>query len=203
MPVLSTTCELETVAQRIERAYLRRLREWHGYRTEPRVWESAASLLLEAPRIESRAPIDPEMFVACQPETGTWSDPWEDLTRPESLRRYLRQIRRIIVTLRRELRGELKRIRRAVRRGVLLETLVHEPCEDASPLAHYIAFVRAGRLELAQAVKTWALRQHEACPLYRHAAEALLSTPSYPVHEHVLSHRETLRMAFELHHYWN
>lgn len=60
---------------------------------------------LEDPSI----PTDPELFVASQPLSGPYVDPWTILAQAEAGRRYRKNVTRIIRRLRRQLKQEIRR----------------------------------------------------------------------------------------------
>ena len=80
---------MDHMAGRIEQAYgLRRPRWLRGCSTS-RVWYTAALRLWESHTGDPvRVPLDPELFVASQPISAPFSDPWSELAHPESARRY-------------------------------------------------------------------------------------------------------------------
>src|SRR3954447_20500366 len=90
--VLLTPRAIEQVADRIERAYLRRCPQWRHAHLDPRLWAAAAELLVDVNRREAWVPLDPELFVASQVENAPGSDPWIELTRPSSQVRYLSRV---------------------------------------------------------------------------------------------------------------
>jgi len=176
---LQTLDAVQELADRIERAYLRRRPTWHRGLAHPRVWSAAAETLVELHAVDSWTPVDPELFVASQPIRGD-ADPWRELTGAEPARRYGRRVRQVVRLLEVEIRGE-------VRRGELLlgsdrpvEHVLRSCRPRLSPLARYLVAHRAGRPELAEAWRGRAAQQHRACPLYRQACRRLLPVGAYP-----------------------
>jgi hypothetical protein len=82
--------------------------------------------------------------------------------------------------LRSELKREVSRAERLVRRG-------HDICEvleaegRISPLGSLIVVLRAGRVDLADGFTGPAVAQHRSCPLYQRASITLLPADCYPV----------------------
>ena len=179
--MLLTPRAIEQLSDRIERAYLRRRPEWSQAGLDPRLWSAAAAILLVAHRRESWVPLDPELFVACQPEPDGSSDPWGELTRAASARHYISRLRSIIRSLRRELRAEIRRAETAVLRGEIVEVVLLGPLKGSSPLGRYLAASRLGVPDLADRFRDEARLQHFACPLYRLAAAGLAPGDPYPV----------------------
>ena len=179
--MLQTPRVLEHLAVRIERAYLRRRPEWRQASLDPRLWSAAAAVLLDAHKRGSWAPVDPELFVASQVAVSSATDPWTELTRAASRRRYLTRVRRLVRSLRSELRLELRRIETAMRRGAALEVIVLGPSQLVSPMSRYLSACRHGRPDLADRLRPEARDQHWACPLYRPATRGLIPDDDYPV----------------------
>lgn len=179
--MLQTSRVVEQVADRIERAYLRRRPEWRQASLDPRLWSAAAAVLLDAHGREDWVPVDPELFVASQFPVSVSSDPWSELTRASSRRRYVSQVRRIVRGLRRELREELRRGEGALRRGEALEVVLLGPSRHLTPLGRYLLACRYNRQDLADRFRPEARDQHWACPLYRAASRGLIADDTYPV----------------------
>lgn len=179
--MIITPRAMEQISDRIERAYLRRRPEWRQMGLDPRLWSASAAILMDARLQEPWVPIDPELFVACQIVESTSTDPWRELTRGMSRRRYLRKVRQIVLGLRRELRRELRRVDTLVQRGESLDTVLKTPSRSLSALGCYLAASRSGRSDLTDYLLSEARAQHEACPLYRRAAIGLVPNEDYPV----------------------
>ena len=169
-----------SLAVRIRRGYVRRRPWWPSSDPFASAWTLAAMSLVEAHRADPRLPLDPELFVASQPVDDRFADPWGELVGPAAERRYRRRVLRIARRLRRELLGELRRIKVLARRGLPLDRVLRLDGPDLSPLGRYVAAVRAGRHELAKALREEALQQHRSCPLYQLACRDLLPEGSYP-----------------------
>jgi hypothetical protein len=174
---------IEELADRIERAYLRRQPYWHQGCSNPRVWAAAAVALLRLNRNDPRIPIDPELYVASQPISHSLADPWEDLTQSRSVRRYRRRVRQLIRNLRGELVAELRFVRSRVQRGETIEDVLYSKSRSLSPLGRFIAAYRAGRPDLMERFRATAQDQHGCCPLYRPASQRLLPSAAYPVQD--------------------
>ena len=172
---------VEQIGDRIERAYLRRRPEWKHAGLDPRLWVASTAILMDAHRADPSIPLDPELFVACQTANPTDSDPWRELTRASSRRRYLACVKRIVLKLRRELRNELHRINLAEKRGEDLKSVLLTPSRSISPLGCYLAACLKKRNDLAELLRDEARAQHEACPLYREAAVGLAPEQDYPI----------------------
>ncbi len=179
--MIITPRAIEQISDRIERAYLRRRPEWRQVGLDPRLWSASAAILMDARLLEPWVPLDPELFVACQTIAAASNDPWRELTRAASRRRYLSRVRRIVVGLRRELRQELRRVDSLVRRGESLDIVLLRPSRHLSPLGCYLAATRCDRPDLSDHFLVEARAQHEACPLYRRAARGLVPDADYPV----------------------
>jgi len=179
----TTIHAVDEISERIERAYRRRRPRWSHTTVSPQVWEVAAGRLLEVHRADPTLPIDPELFVASQPEPDEQGDPWRDLTSPASARRYRGRIRQIVSSLRQELRQELRWVREKTRQGDDLDAVLASRHRSTSPMGRYIAARRADRVDLADSFREEARAQHQACPLYRLACRGLIHSDSYPVRE--------------------
>ena len=172
---------VEQISDRIEQAYLRRRPEWRQAGLDPRLWVASAAILIDAHRADYSIPMDPELFVVCQTAKTTDSDPWRELTRASSRRRYLACVRQIVLRLRRELRNELRRIARAEARGKDLKSILLGTFRSISPLGCYLAACLRGRTDLAELLREGARAQHAVCPLYLEAAIGLVPECDYPV----------------------
>jgi hypothetical protein len=204
--VLPTHEVVDHLAERIEQAYgLRRPRWLRGCSTS-RVWHTAALRLWEAHACDpARIPLDPELFVACQPISAPLSAPWTELAHPESGRRYRSGVRRIIRQLRAELRRELVTAERAIRSGGEIGSVLSRKNRRLSSLGSYILAQRAGRNDLAERHAGAAAAQHRSCPLYRTASLAFIPAELYPDEnlvrepEDQSSDRVVARAEFSLH----
>jgi hypothetical protein len=179
--VLPTQKTIDCLAERIERAYTLRHSQWYRGCSTPRVWSAAAMLLWQVHREDCEIPLDPELFVASQPLTDTFVDPWSTLAHPEAGRRYQQRVRRIIRRLRAELRREIRRAEEQVSEGRGLTTILRAHDSRLSPLGLYITAHRVGRPDLADRLRVEAVEQHNCCPLYRSASLAFLPADLYPV----------------------
>lgn len=180
MVTSSQVVSTEELAGRIERAYLRRHPRWSAGCTTSRVWEAAASTLMRVHLADRSIPADPELYVATQPIGGRWADPWSELTRTKSARRYRSQIRRIVAKLRGELRREIRRAEARVVAGLAIESILLPSNSRLTALGGFIVASRAGRPDLTLRLEGSAAEQHRSCPLYRQAALAFLSDELYP-----------------------
>src|SRR5206468_3951633 len=115
-------------------------------------------------------PLDPELFVASQPNGADIVDPWRILADAESGCRYRRRVRKIVRLLRAELKREIRIVERKVHEGTSLSSvlLAHNP--RLSPLGLYITALRFGCPDLANRFQSRAAQQHARCPLYRWAS---------------------------------
>jgi hypothetical protein len=182
--VVPTQEQLDHLAGRIERAYgLRQPGWWRGGSTT-RVWFAAAVRLWEAHAEDSLAfPLDPELFVAAQPISGPFSDPWSELAEPAAARRYRTLLRRIVRKLRAELRREVRFAERLIERGREIKTVLSADNGRLSPLGCFIVACRAGRADLAARFAALATAQHRSCTLYQLASLSFLPADSYPAHQ--------------------
>ncbi len=187
--MLQTPHAIDEFSDRIERAYLCHRSQWRPVNLDPRVWQAAVGVLVEAHRIDPRAPLDPELFVACVARGSIGGDPWTDLTRTSSLRRYLSRVRSILRQLRKEIRAEIRRIRKRVRGGETLESVLLGASQMTTAIARYLVAIREDRPDLADLLLDRAQDQHWCCPLYREATLTLFPAGTYPVPSHVVEDR--------------
>jgi hypothetical protein len=178
-----TLHKIEELAQRIERAYLRRQPHWRPGCANPKVWAAAAAALLRMHRSDPTLPLDPELYVAVQPIRVSLADPWEDLTEARSAQRYRRRVHQMIRKLRDELRTEIRLAAARIGQGESVEAVLLSRTRSLSPLGRYIVAVRSGRPDLAERFRRQAHEQHQSCPLYRHACVKFLPRKAYPVLE--------------------
>jgi hypothetical protein len=179
--VLPTQETIDRLADRIERAFTLRCSTWYRGCSTSRVWSAAATILWQAQSENPEIPLDPELFVASQPTTAPYADPWTSLAQPEAGHRYRQNIRRIIRRLRAELKREIQRAEDLVHEGRGLVTVLRKRDSRLSPLGRYITAQRAGRPDLAERLRPGAVEQHNCCPLYRSASLAFLPAELYPV----------------------
>lgn len=178
--VLKTSRVVEDVANRIERAYLHRRPEWGASSLDRRLWVSAASVLIHAHTTAIGVPLDPELFVASQIRPGLASDPWLDLTHRVASVRYLTRIRQIVRSLRRELSEEIRWAEANLTKGAALEVVLFAESRRMTPLSRFLTATRKERPDLADHFREDSLEQHEACPLYRLAAQEFIANEAYP-----------------------
>jgi hypothetical protein len=145
------------------------------------VWAAAANRLWHVHCAHQDIPLDPELFVASQPLTDPFVDPWSSLTNAAAGRRYLRRVRVVIRLLQAELKSEIRRAEARIQSGNGLSKLVRAADTRISPLALYIAAHRAGCPDLAQQLRLRAIEQHNCCPLYRSASLLFIPPELYPV----------------------
>jgi len=179
--VLPSQETLDRLADRIERAFALRRSNWYRGCSTPRVWSAAATILWEAHSEDPTIPLDPELFVASQPLTGTFADPWSSLAQPEAGHRYRQNVRRIIRRLRTELKREIRLTEDLLRQGRTLSMIIGSRNARLSPLGLYIAARRAACPDLAGRLRRGAIEQHNCCPLYRSACLAFLPAELYPM----------------------
>jgi hypothetical protein len=179
--VLPTQKMIDRLAERIERAFTIRHTPWYRGCSTPRLWSAAATCLWQVHREDRRIPLDPELFIASQPLTESFVDPWLVLAHRDAGRRYKKQVRSIIRRLRAELRREISRAENQVREGKQLSVVLRAPDRHLSPLGRFITAHRAGRSDVAERFRSGAIEQHHGCPLYRAACRDLLAAGIYPV----------------------
>jgi hypothetical protein len=184
--VLPTQKTIDLLADRIERAFTIRHTPWYRGCSTPRLWSAAATRLWQAHREDRRIPLDPELFVASQPLTESFVDPWLVLAHRDAGRRYKKQVRSIIRQLRAELRREISRAENQVREGKQLSTVLRASDPHLSPLGRFITAHRALRPDLAERFRSGAIEQHQCCPLYRAASRDFLAAEIYPVGDAVV-----------------
>jgi hypothetical protein len=182
--VIATQGLIDALADRIERAYRLRRPEWHGGCSTPRVWSVSARVLLDVHATDPAVPPDPELFVAAQASPSPYPDPWNELTREESGRRYRRRVRSIVRALRGELAHEVEFAEQQIDSGQKIGRVLRPRNARISPLGRYIVAQRAGRPRLASRFADEAADQHRSCPLYRQASRSLLPPDTYPVPDH-------------------
>jgi hypothetical protein len=179
---------IEELSGRIQQAYELRRPDWRGGCSTSRVWSAAAERLWAAHAADPTwVPIDAELFVASQPISVPFADPWSELAQPESTRRYRSMLRRIVRRLRGELKREISRAERLIVHGRDTREVL-KTGGRISPLGCFIVAARAGLGELANSFAAAAAAQHRACPLYREASHSLLAADLYPVGAHFASH---------------
>jgi len=145
------------------------------------VWSAAALRLWDAHAQDPlQVPLDPELFVASQPISGAVADPWTELTEPEAARRYRSRVRRIVSRLSWELKREVRRAERLIRRGCELGAVLNAKDGRLSALGSFIVARRAGRADLAARFAAATAAQHRSCPLYRSASVTLIPPDFYP-----------------------
>jgi hypothetical protein len=168
------------LACRIETAYRLRSARWWGGCSTARVWDQGALYLWQA-HIESpeSIPLDAELYVASQDISSRFANPWFDVARPEAIGRYRSRVAQIVRTLRAELKREIGRAERAIRRGRAVQKVLNRRNRRLSPLGCYITALRADRPDLAERFTDAAALQHHACPLYRSASSALIPAEHY------------------------
>jgi hypothetical protein len=181
--VLATQETIDHLADRIERAYSLRRPAWNRGCSTRRVWAAAALRLWQAHANDPTLPLDCELFVGCQPITGSLGDPWVELTQVGAARRYRTQVRRIVRRLRRELKREIQRAERILSQSLRLTFTSLSQDRRLSPLGCYIAAQRMGRPDIADQFTLTAVDQHRACPLYQSASRTLLPVDLYPAAE--------------------
>lgn len=180
--MLPSQRQVDATADRIETLYLRRCPPASRQADAVRgVWETAAAGLLLLHQVDSDIPVDPELYVTVQTlRGGNDFDPWRDLASELALERYRMAVTGMIHGLRRELRSEIRRAERLVRRGACLEDVLGDDGQPLSPLGRFITAFRAGRPDLMRAFRDGAESQHLACPLYHAASQSLLPESEYP-----------------------
>ncbi|QEH34136.1 hypothetical protein OJF2_26710 [Aquisphaera giovannonii] len=137
--------------------------------------------LFQAHENDRRIPLDPELYVASQPISPPFTDPWTVLAHPDAARRYVARVRKIISRLRSELQKELRRAEALINAGHGLPIRTEMERSRLSPLGLYIAALRSGRVDLAIQLSDGVVNQHRGCPLYRFAALSMIPADSYPV----------------------
>lgn len=182
--MLATQSMIDALAERIERAYRLHHSQWHGGCSTSRVWACAAGVLWGVHGSDPVVPPDPELFVAAQPVRSPHPDPWDELTREESARRYRQRVRAIVRALRSELASEVKLAERLIESGQTIGQVLRSRSSRISPLGRFIVAHRAGRPVLARRFAGDAAEQHRSCPLYREASRRMLPPGVYPVSVH-------------------
>jgi hypothetical protein len=177
----TTIHAIDELSGRIQRAYERQRPLWLPKDHTTHVWSAAASRLLEARQADTSLPLDPELFVASQPCSGLLADPWRELTQTVAIRRYRVRVRRIVMSLRRELVSELRWSRERLRNGDPIEVVLTARNPSLSALGRFLVASRAGRRDLADIYRLDAQAMHRTCPLYRQACNGLLPQNDYPV----------------------
>jgi hypothetical protein len=180
--VRTTQYQIDTYAERIERAYYLRRPACRRTRVSSQVWSVAAAILHAVHEKDESIPPDPELFVASQPMISFYPDPWVELAGPDSARWYREQVGEIVRTLRRELSAEVHLAESRIASGQKATAVLKLRTRKFSPLGSYIVAHRAGLGPLAEHFLDAAIEQHHACPLYRQASQRLLPAELYPVH---------------------
>lgn len=170
----------DSLVRRLEQAYRLRHPDWRDSCRSDRVWSVAANILIEVNVQDPSIPVDPELYVAAQPLSTHWADPWAELACPAAARRFRRQVRQMILTLRNEIRREVRRAEAKMRHGIGVESVLLPSNHSLTALGCFIVAHRAGRADLAWQFSGLVEEQHQACPLYRQAARGLLPHQLYP-----------------------
>ena len=137
--VLPTHEVLDQLADRIEQAYSLRRPRWLRGCSTSRVWYMASARLWEAHASDpGRIPLDPELYVASQPISTPFSDPWGELAQPDSVRRYRSSVRQVIRQLRAELKREITGAERDIREGEDIGGVLNRVRRSLSSLGAYI-----------------------------------------------------------------
>ena len=192
--VVPTQEQLDQLADRIERAYRLRQSGWWQGGSTMRVWFAAAVRLWQVHAADSLAfPLDPELFVAAQPISASFADPWSELAEPGAARRYRSLVRRIVRKLRAELRREVRRAERLIGRGRQINAVLSADDGHLSPLGCFIVACRAGRADLASRFALAAAAQHRSCTLYQLASLSVLPADFYPAQN--ISHAPEIEPA--------
>lgn len=178
--MIATLLRTQQLAARIQLAYLRRRPWWRPTEPQSRLWVTAAATLLYAQELDSRLPLDPELFVAAQPASATIADPWGELTTEAAIRRYRLRILKIVRRLREEMRAEIQWAERRICRGRSIESVLHSRSRVLTPLGRFIVAHRASRPDLAEPFQEAAQAQHLCCPLYKTACRCFLPQGIYP-----------------------
>jgi hypothetical protein len=127
--------------------------------------------------------MDPELYVAAQPDGTCFEDPWVGLVRPSAARRYRKKVREVIRRLRSELNAEVRYAERRISGGESITTVLAVPGKRLSALGCFIVAHRAGCHALGERFRHEAGRQHQSCPLYRAASSELIPPDDYPGRE--------------------
>jgi hypothetical protein len=183
--VLPTQELIDDLAERMERAYSLRQRDWCRGCSTRRVWSAAALRLWQAHVDDPQLPLDCELYVASQVINESLSDPWSELAQPAAARRFRARVHRIVGRLRRELSKELRLAERIIRKEGEIGIMGLPSSNRISPLGYYIAAHRAGILNLAARFAAAAAEQHRSCPLYQIASIPFLSADLYPAESDV------------------
>jgi hypothetical protein len=128
-----------------------------------RLWEAHA-------QDPSGIPLDPELFVASQPRSAAFADPWSELTEPTAAGRYMARVKQIIRQLVRELKREVRRAEWLIRRGHDIGMILNVKDGRLSALGCFIVALRAQRADLATQFTPATAALYRACPLYRLAS---------------------------------
>lgn len=141
---------------------------------DSRIWRVVATGLVRLNRECPEIPVDPELFVRVQVRSGLRQNPWVLLTHPEAFARYRAAIERIVLSLARELLGEVHQIGDWVGEGIPFEHAVRVESKKVSPLGRYLASMLANEPELARSFQVDCGEQLRACPLFEQALRRLL-----------------------------
>lgn len=183
MPVIPTRL-VNQIAARIEGAYRRSLQGSHPLcDLDDGVWVQTAQFLIVLNRENPELPLDPELYVLSQIQPEISYDLSQRLMGREAVARYRHWINRIVRNLRRELKGEIRCIRRWIKRGLALDEALNVPSHKVSPLGRYLTAYLAGRPEVAADYLLACAAQHDSCPLYRQAFLAFAPSQAYPGHK--------------------
>ena len=185
--MIATQHNLDSLADRIERAYRLRHPNWLATGLTPGVWRIAAVRLYESVASVSTLPIDPELFVAVQNYKSFRRDPWAELTQERAAKAYRLSIQQIVRQLKKELTLEICWSTRYLATTGSIDELLSLPKLKISPIVKLMLCEEHGRSDLAASYRPSAEAQHLACPLYRLACKHLVPAHHYPRPEAVMA----------------
>lgn len=168
------------IAIRMESAFIRRTRRQDSrWSPSANSWLRLARRLITLSQSNAIFPLDPELFIIVQNDSTLLNLDMPEVE-DEAIAHFADNVNRMISNLQAEISEELRWLEHSGRRGVGMDQLVLSPSRKLTPLSRYIHACRNNRPELAGRLLADVIRQHEICPLYRHACKKWLARQSYP-----------------------
>ena len=171
---------ISILSSRIISAYLRSRREGDGELSTKKAAMAAAALLLQTHLDDEAVPLDPELYVASQSKRSRELSPWFDLATPAAAKCYVRCVRKIVRSLRKEIQSEIDRAEEKIGEGESVYHVLMKPDPKLSGMTRYLLAHRFRRPALANRFLHEAVAQHRSCPLYKQATCEMLSRDLYP-----------------------
>lgn len=168
------------IAIRMESAFIRRTRRQDSrWSPTAKSWLRLARRLIALNESNAIFPLDPELFIVVQNDSTLMNLDLPEAEN-EAITHFSDKIKHMIRKLQAEISEELRWLEHSSDRGVGMDQLILSPSRKLTPLSRYIHACRNNRAELAGLLLADVIRQHESCPLYRHACQKWLAGQRYP-----------------------